>query len=217
MKKCLSIALCLGLVLTMLFMFTGCNEQKKFVGKWESEIDMTDFFNEGMGLDDEMAEYVVIEDFEIVMQLIFNSDGTYKRTVDEDSLEDTLKDAKEDLKDGMMDYFEAYLEDTGLNMSVDELLKASEVDLDELVDEALGEKVLDKMVDDMTDEGNFEVKDGKLFMSDDLDHEIDEDVYETYELNGDELKLIESVGGDDDEDLKDLADELYPMVFERVN
>lgn len=216
MKKCLSIALCLGLVFTMLFMFTGCNEQKKFVGKWESEIDMTDFFNEGMGLDDEMAEYVAIEDFEIVMQLIFNSDGTYKRTVDENSLEDTLEDAKEDLKDGMMDYFKAYLKESGLNMTVDELLEASEVDLDELVEEALGKKVMDEMVDSMTDEGNFEVKDGKLFMSDGLDYEIDEEVYETYELNGDELKLIESVGGDD-EDLKDFADELYPMVFERVN
>lgn len=217
MKKCLSIALCLGLVLTMLFMFTGCNEQKKFVGKWESEIDMTDFINEGMGLDDEMAEYVAIEDFEIVMQLIFNSDGTYKRTVDENSLEDTLEDAKEDLKDGMMDYFKAYLKESGLNMTVDELLEASEVDLDELVEEALGKKVMDEMVDSMTDEGNFEVKDGKLFMSDGLDYEIDEEVYETYELNGDELKLIEAVGGDDEEDLKDLADELYPMVFERVN
>ena len=217
MKKCLSIALCLGLVLTMLFMFTGCNEQKKFVGKWESEIDMTDVINEGMGLDDEMAEYVAIEDFEIVMQLIFNSDGTYKRTVDENSLEDTLEDAKEDLKDGMMDYFKAYLKESGLNMTVDELLEASEVDLDELVEEALGKKVMDEMVDSMTDEGNFEVKDGKLFMSDGLDYEIDEEVYETYELNGDELKLIESVGGDDEEDLKDLADELYPMVFERVN
>ena len=217
MKKCLSIALCLGLVFTMLFMFTGCNEQKKFVGKWESEIDMTDFINEGMGLDDEMAEYVAIEDFEIVMQLIFNSDGTYKRTVDENSLEDTLEDAKEDLKDGMMDYFKAYLKESGLNMTVDELLEASEVDLDELVEEALGKKVMDEMVDSMTDEGNFEVKDGKLFMSDGLDYEIDEEVYETYELNGDELKLIEAVGGDDDEDLKDLADELYPMVFERVN
>ena len=217
MKKCLSIALCLGLVFTMLFMFTGCNEQKKFVGKWESEIDMTDFINEGMGLDDEMAEYVAIEDFEIVMQLIFNRDGTYKRTVDENSLEDTLEDAKEDLKDGMMDYFKAYLKESGLNMTVDELLEASEVDLDELVEEALGKKVMDEMVDSMTDEGNFEVKDGKLFMSDGLDYEIDEEVYETYELNGDELKLIEAVGGDDDEDLKDLADELYPMVFERVN
>ena len=217
MKKCLSIALCLGLVFTMLFMFTGCNEQKKFVGKWESEIDMTDFINEGMGLDDEMAEYVAIEDFEIVMQLIFNSDGTYKRTVDENSLEDTLEDAKEDLKDGMMDYFKAYLKESGLNMTVDELLEASEVDLDELVEEALGKKVMDEMVDSMTDEGNFEVKDGKLFMSDGLDYEIDEEVYETYELNGDELKLIEAVGGDDEEDLKDLADELYPMVFERVN
>jgi hypothetical protein len=97
------------------------------------------------------------------------------------------------------------------------LLEASEVDLDELVEEALGKKVMDEMVDSMTDEGNFEVKDGKLFMSDGLDYEIDEEVYETYELNGDELKLIESVGGDDEEDLKDLADELYPMVFERVN
>jgi len=97
-------------------------------------------------------------------------------------------------------------------MTVDEMLQMSGTTFDALVEEAFGDAMLNEMISEFETEGKYKVEDGKLYMSEDLDSEIDEEVYETYEFSGDEFKLLESFGDEDAEEFKDL----YPIVFKKL-
>lgn len=214
MKKSISLVISVLLILALMLSLTGCGEQKKFVGSWEATIDMTDFINQGIAEDEEMAEYLKIKEFELVMKMTFKDDGTYKAYIDEKELEKTFESAKEDFKEGMNKYFEDYIDSMGLGLTVDEVLKESGVDMDSLMEEAFGDELYKSLTDELASEGNFEAKDGKLYLSDGLAKDIDEDVYDTYEISENELKLIESFG-DDAEDSEDMN--LYPMTFKKVD
>lgn len=214
MKKNVSIILSVLVVLALMLSLTGCGEQKKFVGSWEATIDLTDFINQGIAEDEEMAEYLEMEEFALVMKVTFKEDGTYKMYVDEKSAEKAFESAKKDFKQGMNEYFEDYIDSMELGLTVDEVLESSGVDMDSLVEEAFGEELYNSLVKEMASEGNFEAKDGKLYLSDGLDNDIDEDEYDTYEISNNELKLIESFG-DDAGDSEDM--DLYPMTFKKVD
>lgn len=61
-------------------------------------------------------------------------------------------------------------------------------------------------------EGNYETKDGKLYLSDGKEYQVDPEIYEVYTIEGDKMTFVESVGGDADDDMA----ELYPLEFQRV-
>ena len=215
MKKSISLVVSVLVILTLMLSLTGCDEQKKFVGSWESSVDMTDYINQEMAKEEEeLAEYLKIKEFELVLKMTFKDDGTYKASIDEKELEKTLESAKEDFKEGMNKYFEAYIDSMELDLTVDEVLEASGVDMDSLIEEAFGDELYSSFTDELSSEGNFKVKDGKLYLSDGLDKDIEEDVYDTYEISENELKLIESFG-DDEEDSKEM--DLYAKTFKRVD
>ena len=216
MKKCLSIILCAVLVFSMSVLFTGCgaSEQDKFIGTWETELDMTDYLNDAITEEDEdMGEYIKFKDFSLVVQIEFKDDATYEMSVDKKAAEKAIEALREDFEKGIIEYFEAYLEEAGVDMTVEEALEESGMSIEDLMDEALGDELLDEITSGFESEGNFSVEDGKLFMSDDLDSDIDEDEYETYEISEDKLKLIKYHGEEDLEGLEDL----YPMTFKKID
>ena len=221
MKKCLSLIVCLALILSMSAMFAGCSsELSKFVGKWETKIDMAEFLNEGFAQGDkEMAEFLEVDEFELTLVIEFNDDYTYEKAIDEDAAEDAIDDLKDDMKDGFEKYFEKMLKDQGIDMSVEDALKASGTSLDEMLDEALGDDLIDNLTKELNTEGNFEIgtgdEKGRLYLSDGLNHDPDEDVYEVYTIEDDELTFVKSVGGSDED--KEVADKIYPLEFKRVD
>ena len=214
MKRSLSLVLSILLTLALMLSMIGCGEQSKFIGKWEADVDMAKFINDGMAQagSSDITKYIELDDFGIVFVMEFNEDGTYKMYIDEDSAKDAFEDAKEAFVDGMTEYFEDYIKDMGLGMTVEEVLAASGTDLEDAADQAYGDAMLKSLMDETEKEGNFKVKDGKLFLSDGKDKNVDEKIYDTYEINDDELKLIKSYGSDDED-----ANALYPMTFERVD
>lgn len=214
MKKYLSVILTVIMVLAMLVTLSGCtNEAKKFVGTWETTLDMADAINEELASDEEVAKYLSVDEFELVMAIKFNDDGTYKMYVDEDSAKDTFDGLRDEWADGIEKMLEDTIAQQGVNMTVDQLLAASNTTIDDMLDQVITDDMINEMLEDVESEGNYVVKDGKLFMSDGLDYDIDEDQYETYEISDDELKLIESVGDDEDDSYK----EFYPMTFTKVS
>ncbi len=231
MKKITSLVLSIVLVLTLSLSMIGCNEPEssntlnepessntlsepeKFIGSWEASIDCAELFNNLFSADEEMGEYIEIEEFELILKVTFKDDGTYKMSVDPKSVEKAVDSLKKDLKKGFTKYFQAVIDSEGLNMTVEELLVANGTNLDDLLEEAFGEDDVDAFVSELESEGKFEVKDGKLYMSDDLDSDIDEDEYETYEISENELKLTDSFG----EDVEDGKDFIYPITFKKVS
>lgn len=88
MKKQLSIILCIVLAVSMLFTMTGCgSEQDELIGRWEGEIDFSDYFNSMFPevLGEEIASYLDFKDVSVIMIMEFDEDGIMTTSADEDS------------------------------------------------------------------------------------------------------------------------------------
>lgn len=212
MKK-ISAVLSIVLVLSMLLCLTGCSsDADKLVGTWECELDLSEQLNDELASDPEVAEFVEIKDFTMVIIMEFEDDGTYSMSVDEDALGETFESLKVDVAEGMAAYLENMaLEEMGVEMTADEIMELAGMNMDDLINSVFTEEMLDELVSGMEQEGNFEAKNGKLYTSAGLDYDVDPEVYETYELDGDELTLLEYHGDDDD------VMDIYPMEFEKVD
>lgn len=184
-------------------------EKEKFYGTWVAEVDCSDLLNESLSQDDEeLAEYITVEDFTMNLVLTFSEDDTYDWEIDEDSVEKSVEKLKSDMADGMTRYFEDMLKDEGIDMSVDEMLESLGVSMDEYLSEMIDTDTIMAAYEDQ--EGKFDAEKGKLYMSAGLDFQPDYDVYEEYEFNGNsEFAITGNVGVL----VTDEYIDLYPLVF----
>lgn len=215
MKKKLSALLCVVLVLSMLLTLTGCSGDKaKLVGKWKCEKDMAQIINEAVSAGDETAaEYLAIDEFKMIVYMEFKEDDTFAVYADEASLDAALTAMKDDLAEGMSNYMEdMLLEQTGMEMSIDDILQAAGMTMDDLLAEIVTDDMAVEMAAEVASEGKFKAADGKLYTSAGLEYEVDPAVYETYTLDGDTLTLLEYVGDDADAS----GENVYPMVFVKI-
>ena len=213
MKKITAMILSFVLIFTLTLSLTACSDKNSVVGSWKAEVDLTEMINEGIADDEDMAEYVALKDFSFAMTLKLKDDGTYEMSVDEDDIKDVIKSAKKDLQEGFNKYFEDLIDSQDLGVTVDELLDSYGLDLDALIEAVFSDEMVDEIVSEMSSEGKYKAEDGKLYFSDDLDSDIDEDEYTTYEMADNELKLMEAFG-EDAAEMEDLG--LFPMTFKKV-
>lgn len=204
MKKVLSFGLA---VLMMLSMLTACGSKtdKELIGKWVSEVDFGGYLNEGLASEPEVAEYLSVDDFILEIELYLNEDGTYKMTADTTANLASFEEVQEELAVGMEAYMTAMAAE--YEMTLEDVLAASETTIEEIIEESFGTEMYYEIIAEMEAEGKFEAADGKLFMSDGLNYDIDKEVYETYTLaNG-----VLTITGDSD----GTNDGMYPMVFKK--
>lgn len=218
MKK--TIAMALSLVMVLLIM-AGCGilEQAKLVGTWNAEVDLSEAISqEILGEVGDLGEYFAVTDFKVNYIMVLNSDSTYTITLDEASVKAAFDALMEDLMDGMVEFLESEIENSGLNMTVEEMLAASGSSLEALEEEMISsieeQGLVENLIEDSSAEGRFKAKDGKLYMSAGLEYNVDENVYDTYVLDGDKLTLVEYVGGDEEDTA--VTKMVYPMVFTKV-
>ena len=219
MKKKL---LTLALVLTMLLTLTACgSDADKLVGTWKCEVDLSENINDvirsgldGMDLDEEVIAYLYADSFNYVFYCEFNKDGTYSVSADVDALEASVDAYKAKLTEDFPRYLVASVyAGTGMELSVDEILAASDISsVEEAVEVML--PTVESLVEIADKEGKFEVKDGKLFSTDGLDESIDYESYETYVLDDGTLAILDHVG-EGSSAWYSLA-ESYPVVFEKA-
>lgn len=210
MKKSVAIVLCLALVLSLCL--CGCaNEKKQVLGTWTGTIDLTDKMNEEMlDGDAEMAEYVSIDSFNMELTLCFNEDDTYSMTVNEAALQEELDNMIGVVVDGMMRYMVDVLAAEGLELTVEEVMEMTGITEEALYAEISSGIDLSEVIGEVNMEGQFKVADGKLYMSDALDHLVDESMYELYTVEGNTLTI------DKGNDTDDSNDFVYPMVFNKA-
>ena len=214
MKKKLSVLMCIVLVLSMLLTLTGCSGDKaKLVGKWKCEKNMAQSFNAGVAAGDPtVAEYVALDEFNVVVYMEFYEDDTYSIYADEDSVRLAMETMKEDLVEGIGRYMEDLIfEQTGLTLPADQILEMAGMSMDDLLGQIVTDDLVDEMINEIATKGQFKAADGKLFTSAGLEYSIDPAVYETYTLEGDTLTVLEYVGGED----VDVS--IYPMVFVKID
>lgn len=202
------------LVLTVLCaLLAGCGENTaaKLEGTWSTSIEMKEYFNEGLegsGLED----YLAVDTFPVMVNYTFKSDGTYAVTVDTTALEDILESVKGSLREGMYRYAQDMIDEEGMDVSVEELFEFIGLDLDAMIEEISNEISVDEMEKSMSSEGNYKVRGDKLHLSDSLEHLVDPEVYDLYELEGDVLTIRDHVGGE----VSEQVDALYPIVLKKV-
>ncbi len=203
-KRILSVLVAAVLLLTML---TACGSKtdKALLGKWVCEMDFGSYLNEGLASEPEVAQYMMVDDFILEVELYLNQDGTYRMTADTTANKASYEEVKSELADGMEAYMSAIAAE--YEITLEDLLAASETSIEEMIEESFGDAMYYEIIGEMESEGKFEAADGKLFMSDGLNYDIDKNVYETYTLNGNTLTITGDSEGSNDG--------MYPMEFKR--
>ncbi|MBQ5602565.1 MAG: hypothetical protein IIU77_07085 [Clostridia bacterium] len=235
MMKFFSLVLALLMMVFGMFAFDSCEEkpsddknvednkednkeEKKddaelILGTWEAEIDYTEAMNSDSGLDEEMADYIKVEDFKFTVRATMNKDGTYKFVVTEESAKKALDNFKKAMVSGYKDYFADMAAE--YDMTVEDFLAEMEVSsVEEFVDLFFGEEMMEVFTAEFNSEGIYKIENGKFYTSYDGEDEIDESEYETYELSENEFKLIEYVGGNEED--SEFNEYIYPIIFKRV-
>ncbi len=190
------------------------------VGTWNGTLDFSEFFNSTlnttMGLMMESdTEYFNITGFAFSGVFTFTED-TCSLTFDEASLDTAKDNIRSAISDGYTLFLADFIASLGLEMTTEEYLEMSGMTMDETVDVAMDEM-------DFTDleynEGKYKVDGNKLYISDSLDEEIDENEYATFELTADTL-TITSISMEDAEievgEMQELYNSMFPWVFTKA-
>lgn len=214
MKRTLTLTLC-ALMLASMLMLTGCeglfglNEYEQSVlGTWICELDFSEEYGSVLAEDPDLAPHANFEGSVIKIVYTFNEDGTYEIEPDEDS----AKEAYAELEADLTACYTSFVNELATinEIGVDEVLALSGfASIEEVVETDLAEIEYEDMINEFYQEGNFEAESDKLFFSDGKEYGVDEEMYETYELDGDTLTLLSFV------DNGEVDTEIYPVVLKK--
>lgn len=217
----------------MLLALAGCGGPSELVGTWTAEVDCTDEVTQVSEEVENARDY--FSAFYLKLTVVFHEDGTYECEFDQDALAEELNQFKTELGTFMDDYLwdlvVEILREAGVTadlstvesvdavvqeiygMSYDEMLTASlGMELSAYVDASLDLDALLNEFEGLNTQGNYKAANGKLYMSDTLEHTIDPKIYETYTLEGNVLTLTGYVGDDEGS-----FEGNYPLVFTKVD
>lgn len=214
LTRVLAVIMMLAMVLGAL---AGCGskdgkDEKKsdaelIVGKWEGAIELEKLFDAmseaGAGADAEMfldiMDAIDASDLTIKMSAEFKDDGTYRAEMDEKSYQSAMKTLMTRLtsdEKAVKKLLRAVIADgAGMDPSeiTDEMLEQVREQAGAASWKEVGEMILEQAgtdqmkLEDGTYEGKYELKDGKLYMSDDEDTDPDEDDGTNYTVTSDKL------------------------------
>lgn len=221
MKKLICMILSIATILSMGCMLGGCNTNaKKIIGTWRGEVDITQMLNEGftqgLGKDAQAAApYFDLDNYKMVCVITFHEDGTYTKSIDQDSLETMLGKLRNDITQGLRNYFRDTFKKQGLNGSVDDLLlKTIGMNLEAMVSIRLmpGLQEITKSVQD--EEGRYVVQDNMIFYSKDKQTEPDGKNYDTFRMYKNTL-ILEACFCQVEPKHKEYNDQMYPMALKK--
>lgn len=219
MKKIVTVLLC---ALLMFSGFAACKEKEtendkkqenvvsnkdRIIGTWEATIDMTEMMKEVFSSDDTMASFVQVPEFSMKMTFTFNENSLMVMAVDEDSVSESFSKLMEEVKAGLNQYFEQVLEENQLDITVEELLQMSNLDLDQLVDE-MSEAAIEAMdLESLSYQCYYEIDGDRLYSYDTVGGRDEEEYIELSFADNNTLKFV-SVQSEEENELMDLIGEL---------
>lgn len=213
MKKSLSIVLLVAMLVTL---FAGCSLfGDNIAGKWESEIDITQFMvdaiKEGMGDENVgLMEYFEFKDFKIKLLATFNEDGSYELSASKESLEGVVSSLIDQAVAGMKTMLMKEAEAVG---ATEEAVNAILEQVKTQLSTELSGETIDGMVEAFAAKGFYKMEDGKLYTADTVEN-LESTGYETYVLEGDTLTLNKGEGLE--ETYSEILSSLYPITYKKV-
>lgn len=200
MKKRCAMVLVFALLLTVL---AGCNpsDEELLQGKWKIKADLALAYEDLLARSDaSVAAHIDIADFEVRLTLRFEEDGTCSLEADDEDLVVGAANMENAIRQGLSAYL---LAQTGKTM--DNLLAASGMTLDEMMDRYIAEDLADTISKSLEFTGTYKVKGGKLI----LIREDGSKFFEgKYEVDEDSLELKSGV-------TSNLISSLLPLKLKR--
>ena len=187
MKKQIAIMLAV-----LLLLLSGCAaEPSSIAGKWIMQTDYAELTG-AVPSDAELGElagYVDFGSLQLTAVYTFHEDRTYTFKAD---VEQYIRDCREFWISAINAYYTDQIAERNLAITVEEAWELDGIDVDALVNaEAIREAFAE-----IGSEGNYRAADGKLFLSEGKEFRVDPEVYTRYEISGDTLTLLETVGGE---------------------
>ncbi len=213
MKKSLAVVLLCAMLVTL---FAGCSLfGDNIVGKWECEIDVTQFMVDGIkeDLGEEnggLMQFFDIKDLKIKLITIFNEDGSFETSASKESIEAIMDTVANQIAAGMKDML----------MKEAEAIGATEETINTIIEQAktqmkneFSDEAIKSIVDQFANKGFYKLDDGKLYKADTAEG-LESAGYETYELKDNTLTLNKGEGLDDT--YSEIVSSLYPMVYKKI-
>lgn len=211
--------ICFILVLVLMaVVVSGCGEQKKLLGTWACTVDLSQEIRQMLDAE-ALGGELDISGFSVTARLTFLEDGSFRLEPDQQKLVAAFDMLIENLEDGLIDMLQAQLQEQGVNISVEELLELSGLELGALTQKLRQSFEEENFVEELSGqlmlEGFYQVKGDKLLFCADGETKID-DIYTLYTVEDGVLTLSTHVG--ENTFLRDnLILSTAPMVFTKVN
>ncbi len=177
------------------------------LGTWEAEVDMTEKMKEIFASDESMGEFITVSDFKMKFFFTFNDNSLMKLEVDEDTLTESFDRFFDGMKKNMHDYFETMIKESKVEMTVEELLAKSNLDLDTLVEEMSGAAMDAMKFDEMSYDCYYEIGVNRLYSYDIAGERNDEEYIEIKFQDENTLKFV-SVNTEDEDNILKMITEL---------
>ena len=206
MKKRIIAFLCL---IVLLIGLAGCSgsDRERCVGKWERTVNVADIVNEkvrvGLKLAflEDMASYLKLDDFSILLTLELREDGSYTAQYDPDSVEAAIEALKEPVREGIIAFYEQQMKNSNaLSMTLDQFLGLSGTSIDDIMNGAISHNLQQEIEAELEKpvEGTWRARMYKLTLSNGLPAGGDDTSYDI-KLMGDEELILTGQSDADNE------------------
>lgn len=186
---------------------------ESIVGTWAGTVEFTEeYMKESMTMDPMVSAYFSISPFSLDLTMTFHEDGTCAMEIEEESAKKAAEQMTQELLDGIVKLLDELLKQQGLNMTTEEYLAASGMTLDDLREQMAGEMNAQDMIEGLSNEANYEIRDGKILISDDLDTEPEEEDAAPYTL----IDGVLTIEASEEAAEEPGAEYMFPLVLNRV-
>ncbi len=172
------------------------------LGKWEANVDMTKMMEDILVSDESMGAFINVSDFKMKFLFTFKDNSMMKLEVDEDTLSESFDRFFAGMKEGMYEYFADTLKKNELDMTVEEFLEKSNLDLDQLVKDMSGAAMKAMKFDEMSYDCYYEIRYNRLYSYDAVGKRDDEEYIQFEFTDEDTLKFVNVNTSDEDNILK---------------
>lgn len=187
---------------------------ESIVGTWKGSVDFSEVMTATMSAADEtMAKYFNFPNLTLDLIMTFTADGTCTLSGDPASV-DALADALGDcLMDGMVLMIEDLLKEQGLDITFEQYLTLAGITREQLQEQMMSQFDADELLEGLETEGKYMLEDGVLYLSDDLNSEVDKEDGSAYTLV-DGVLTIQASNLDSDNEFVQM---IFPLVLNRAD
>lgn len=185
---------------------------ESIIGTWASTVDFTEMLKESIAADPTTAQYFSFSGFALDLTMSFDAEGVCTLTVDEESAKKAMETIAQEMLDGMLKMVDELLKQQGVDMTAEDYLAATGMSMEDLRAQLSAELDMEDMIDELSQQSKYAIKDGKLYISDDLDTEPEEGDACPYTLADGVLTIEASEEAAEEE----AAAYMFPLVLNRV-